>query len=309
MTLPNHDSLGRRRRDVAVPSGESVHITPRDLVWFEMLHRHGALPLPYLYEFTKATNRSHRSAVIRATKLFHEQQLLRPHQQFATLDARYQTLVYDLAEKAKMELKAASLWRSRAPQPSPTHWRHDLMLSCFTASIHLATIGTECRYIFQDEILDRANTNMWFDVGYKIGAKNILLRPDRLFGIQYPNGKVRLFIVEADCGTETLQSTTHRKTIERNAKQYQAFIAGKLYKDALKVQGGLLLINLTNSADRMTNMMKVVESAASQGRNAYTLFGCLPQFARYFKPPKVMTQLFTDPWPRVGCDPFQIHVI
>ena len=305
-----HDAIGRRPRDLAVSTGKPVVLTARDLDWFEMLHRHGALPAIYLHEFTKASCRNPKRSQDRATELFHEDNthyggtyLSRPFQQFATIDARYQNLVYDLTDRSVEALKDAGRWHERAPQTSSRHWRHDFMLSCITASIHLATLGTGYRFIFQDEILDRAETGLAFDVPYRFNGKRVehQLKPDRIFGIQYPNKKVRLFIVEADCSTEVVRSTFARKTLERSFTQYKEFIGKGLYKDALKVQGGVLVIMMTTSTGRMENMMELVG-----GANSSFLFGYLPQFSRFFKPPKVMPHLFTDPWPRAGMEPVLI---
>lgn len=309
-----HDALGRRPRDTRVSTGKRISIQPRDLVWFEMLHRHGALPFRYLHEFTTHIASYEKRAVDRATDLFHENEtahggayLERPYQQFATLDARYQNMVYDISPKAEDALRETGKWRDAAPHTSNSHWRHDFMLSCVTASIHLATIGTNYRFIFQDEILERAGTSLSFSVPYTLDRKRHEhpLHPDRIFGIQYPDGKARLFIVEADCSTEPMRSRNRRKTVERCAHQYREFIGRGLYKDALKVSGGLLVIHLTTSEPRMRNMMDVVQEV-SGGANSYSLFGYLPQFSRFFKPPQVLRNLFTDPWERVGEPPFSM---
>lgn len=301
-----HDTLGRRPRDKRVPTGETVLIQPRDLMWFEMLHRHGALPFPYLHEFTKGSERFLIGASRRTKVLFHEGYLTRPYQQFVTLNARYQTLVYDLSPKGEQLLKGAGTWRELAPRTASTHWAHDFMLACITASIHIATLGTEYRFIFEDEILARAGAEKReFDVGYTTASgKTFLLRPDRFFGIEYPTGDTRLFVVEADRGTETQMSDQGRKTIERNAEQYKRFIGGHLYKDVFKTRAGMLVLHVTTSEQRMRNMMAVTDRVI--GPNTYSLFTYLPQFSRYFKPPKVLNHLFTDPLLRVGKDAFSI---
>ncbi|MEQ9135736.1 MAG: replication-relaxation family protein [Thalassobaculum sp.] len=313
----NLTAITPRTRDVPRTTGRRVTLTPRDLVWFEMLHRHGALPITYLYQFTKDQFRSLDAAKNRATPLFHEantphngQYLSRPGQQWATLspNAMQHELVHELRPAAERALKDAGLWRERAPQPSPSHWHHDFMVSCFTASVHLATLGTEYGYVFQDEILDRAVATMTFDVGERRSAKEIPLRPDRMFGIRYPSGKVRVFILEADRATETLRSTLPRKTIERNVRQYRAFIGGGLYKDALKLSGGVLVIYATTARDRMRNIQEVIAEGSPGGRNAYSLTTYLPEFGPYTRPPAVMPRLFTDPYERVGHEPFMISI-
>ena len=307
-----------RTRDVPRSTGRRVFLTPRDLVWLEMLHRHGALPLSYLHEFTLDSASSLDASKNRMTPLFHEANtphggpyLRRPRQQWAceTPFALQNELVHEITPAAERALRAAGRWREDAPQPSPSHWRHDFMVSCFTASVHLATLGTEFEYVFQDEILARAGATMTFDVGYRFKGRNIPLRPDRMFGIRYPDGKVRVFILEADCATETLRSSLPRKTIERNVHQYRAFIGGGLYKEALKLSGGVLVIYATTAEARMRNIQGVIEEGSPNGRSAYSLTTYLPEFGPYVKPPAIMPRLFTDPYERPGYPPFRINAV
>ena len=296
------DTLGRRRRDTATSRGELVHITPRDLTWFEALHRHGPLPLPYLHEFTREEGANFHASTRRAAKLFHEGYLTRPHQQFATLDARSQTLVYDLSEKSREELRRNELWRTYAPQPSSSHWQHDVMVACITASIEITTVSTDCRYIHRDEILARSNIPLSFDLSYAEGRKG-LLRPDSIFGIRYPSGKARLVILEADRGTEMLAARTLRKSAQENALQYRAFVGEKRYREVLGTDAGLLVLNVAAGPKRMANLMQVWQ-AVHGGPCAYALFACVPEFSGYFKPPPVLAHLFVGPHPRVGRPPF-----
>ena len=300
-----HDTLGRRRRDTATSRGELVRITPRDLLWFEALHRHGPLPLPYLHAFTHASNASYHASTRRAATLFHEGYLTRPHQQFATLDARCQTLVYDLSGRSKEELRRNNLRRQYAPKPSPSHWRHDFMVACITASIEISTAGTGCGYIHRDEILNRNGTTLSFDVSSVASGRDALLRPDSIFGIRYPSGRARLVVVEADCGTEVLAARGWRKSIERNAGQYRAFIGERRYREALGTDAGILLLYATTSPRRMSNLIDVWR-ATHDGKCPYAIFACLPEFVRYFKPPQILTRLFTAPYERIAVEPFHL---
>ncbi len=301
------DTLGRRRRDTAVSRDEMVRITSRDLAWFESLHRHGPLPLPYLHAFTLKSGSSYHASTRRAAKLFHEGYLTRPHQQFATLDARCQTLVYDLSKSSREELRRNDLWRLHAPEPSPSHWRHDFMVSCITASIEIATMGTGLRYIHRDEILARSGSCLSFEVSRAESDKNISLRPDGIFGIQYPSGRARLLVLEADCATEVLTGANGRKTIERNAKLYQSFIGEKRYRAVLGSGAGMLVLNATSSPQRMANMVDVWATVHG-GSCAYALFTCLPQFSRYFKPPAILTELLAHPYARIEHTEFALGV-
>ena len=94
-----------------------VAARPRDLLWFQKLHEHGPLSSSYLHAFSKHLARNEKRSRDRLTDLFNEGNtphdgayLTRPWQQFQTLDARYQDLVYDVAAPAAQALKQHGLW-------------------------------------------------------------------------------------------------------------------------------------------------------------------------------------------------------
>ncbi|MFZ2170090.1 MAG: hypothetical protein WAW61_10695 [Methylococcaceae bacterium] len=113
------------------------------------------------------------------------------------------------------------------------------MVACITASIELATLQTKnIRYIGQDEILERAQTHLYFPVTIDYDGKKITkeLKPNGLFGLEYhQDGKAfyRFFLLEADRATEPTKAGTYqRKSYKRTILQYREFIGKGLYKDA-----------------------------------------------------------------------------
>ena len=96
-----HDRLGRRYRASPVSTGKCIRPSDRDLLLFEKLHRHGPLSTPYLVAYSRLLRKSVTRAKDRLTDLFNEDDtphngtyLDRPWQQFETLDARQNDLVY-----------------------------------------------------------------------------------------------------------------------------------------------------------------------------------------------------------------------
>ncbi len=154
---------------------------------------------------------------------------------------------------------------------------------------------------------DPVGRSLSFDASHAEGGKSIPLRPDGIFGIQYPSGRARLIVVEADCATEVLTGGNRRKTIERNSRQYHAFIGERRYRSALGSDAGMLVLNATSSPTRMANMMRIW-AAAFDGPCAYALFVCLPSFSRYFKPPATLLRLLDFPYERIGFTPFSLNV-
>lgn len=100
------DALNRRLRFAKPnPVVARLALTERDLLLFEAINRHGPLPSHYLFELTKHQGRSFKHLQYRLTELYNGDQagsyLLRPEQQHAGYEARYQPLVYDLGPRAR----------------------------------------------------------------------------------------------------------------------------------------------------------------------------------------------------------------
>jgi len=320
---PDHDTLGRRRRDRRRSTGKRVTPQPRDLLWFQKLHEHGPLSSVYLHAFSKHIARSEKRARDRLTDLFNETEtphggayLDRPVQQFRTFDARYQPLVYDLAPAGERALKAADLWSDFAGAHAGP-WQHRFMVACVTASIELATLDNPAlTYIPQSAILQRAKTRLRYPVPFidprtRREVRSDLI-PDALFGLEYAHGNrplYRFFLVEADRATEpTRASKFNRKSHLRTFLQYREYVGRGLYKQHLGLTAGMLVLNVTSSQRTMENMIKLLGELAPKG-NTYQLFQTVEAFAGYFKPPDLIAALLINFWRRAGCKSILLHSI
>jgi len=313
-----HDRLGRRYRSRPVSTRKRIRPSERDLLLFEKLHRHGPLSTRYLVAYSQLLRKSATRAKDRLTDLFNEDTtphngtyLDRPWQQFETLDARQNDLVYDLTPQSIRVLKDESLWSDHAPHPGGS-WKHTYMTAAITASIELATLQTDnVRYIFQDEILSRSDAPFSFPVSVQGITKNLI--PDALFGLEYTqDGKpaYRFFLVEADRATEPGRAQSFdRKSYVRTILQYREFVGKGQYKKALDLTAGLLVLNVTTSERRHRNLLDLTTELSESSGNNYLLFQYAPDFGRYFRPPSILHGLFTNGWERAGRDPFFINAI
>lgn len=320
MEEPHFDNHYPRRRSrwTPIPTGKGVRITDKHIKWMELLHRHGPLPWPYLYDLTKDMpgGRSFKAAERAFRVLFHEGgYLYLPEQQKANKDRRSNFRVFDLTEKAEDLLIHRGLWHKRAPITSENHWIHDFALGCITASIQIEAERAGYRFIFHDELLEHAKSDGTFDVEYNEDGYSYLLKPDRFCGIWSPKGKARFFVIEKDRGTERLSQGQPKrkrrnqkknfKTIRRNASQYRKFITEKRYKDLLGIPGGLMVLNYTVSPIRMRNMMQIWREVFGSPIQ-HALFSYYPMFGDPFVPPPVLSKIFTKPLERVGAEPFAL---
>lgn len=305
---PKFDALGRRCRTKPTSTGKRTKPQPRDLLWFEKLAEHGPLPSSFLLAFAKDTHVSEKRAKERLTDLFNEDRtphrgsyLTRPAQQFRTLDARYNQLVYDLSPASVAALrKSGSTIRPARSGP----WQHSLMVSCITASIELAC--NECddiNFIPQSKILARAEASLrWTteicdpDSGASY-EKDLL--PDAVFGLEYltSEGKrYRFYALEADRATEPLRSAEiHRKSFLRHLLQYEDYIEGGLYRDHLDLTAPMMVLNVTTSEERKRRMLALTDELFPEG-NSYQLFQVWQAFGVLFAPPAPNADMLNGAW-------------
>lgn len=302
------DKIGRRNRLKPTSTGKRVSPTARDLLWFAKLAEHGPLPSSFLLAFANDSRKSEKRAKERLTDLFNEDNtphggpyLIRPPQQFRTIDSRYNQLAYDLAPAATAALEdAGDFVKSARSGP----WLHNFMVSCITASIELACLNCkDLSYIPQGKILRRADAELRCPVPVvdpqsgKTYTKDLL--PDSIFGLEYltdEGGKFRFFVVEADRATEPATSSNfNRKSFQRHLRQYEQYVERRLYKQHLSLTAPMLVLNVTSDAKRLDKMLKVTAQLLSDGCN-YQLFQCWQDFGPIFVPPRPFAGLLEENW-------------
>lgn len=314
------DAVGRRNRLAANPSGKRISLTERDALWLQKLAEHGPLPTSFLLEFSDGSHASDKRARERLCDLFHEDNtldggpyLIRPVQQFRTIDSRYNQLVYDLAPAGWRALKRSGVAVEKFSAPSGP-WLHRHMTACITASIELATFEREdVSYIPQSIIMKRADTTLRYPVSIVDPATKRQITtdiiPDAVFGLQYHTAegdRFRFFAVEADRATEpTTSANWNRKSFERSLRQYDAYVAGGAYREHLQLTAPLLVLNVLSDPARMQRMIEFVRRSYPHG-NSFMLFQTWDTFDGAFRPPRPQSRLLMGDWVRGGLAPLQV---
>ena len=266
------DSLGRRSRMRATSTGKRIRLTDRDVEWLQFIHRHGPLASSHLLRSTRSHRRSEKRARERLGDLFHEANtahggpyLTRPHQQFHTIDSRYNQLVYNLAPAGIEAIRQLDLWSNHSG-PSGGPWWHSFMVSSITGSIELDCHDRDdLRFISQAQILERAGLPLSFPVKYRHpSSKQIIeceLRPDAMFGLEYltdRGSRFRFFVVEADRSTEPLTSRSRvRKSILSSMLQYQYLLRDGVYRERFKLTAPLIVLFVCSSQPRAERMAEI----------------------------------------------------
>lgn len=293
------DTIGRRLRHVRQPVKlQTHHVTPRDITWLAFLHRHGGrLPTSYLHDFTKDEYVNLKKSSERLKVLHHELRLIdRPFQQFETLDPRKNELVHEVSPTALELLKDEGLYSDYAPSARGA-FKHQLMLSCVSASFELNAREKGYAYTPQHELLERVGHDHTIDID---GDKFV---PDEVFKLTI-DGKDLLIFLEIDRGTEPTESEAKRKSWKQSIGQYRKLIGHKLYKERFDVTCGGLLMVVTISPSKQAGILKVVHDTFDGSCN-YILVHNIPEFGRVFHPPQLLDMLGAQ-WNRAGYPPFRL---
>jgi hypothetical protein len=197
---------------------------------------------------------------------------------------------------------------------------HDAALSLVMASLEIAV--RQCRYLRFITHLDivrnasgqaqRAANPLSIPVpaikhafqgGRSVELADIHLKPDALFGIQYPpadDPDFRFFAVEYDRSTEDVEPTKNllRASWLRKILTYSAISRrpDPLYETYLKIPN-LLVLCIFSDASRTAHVMRVVEAYA--GRPEQFLFKTIAPVDPLLDAAS-LPQLLHDPWQRLG---------
>ena len=213
-------------------------LTEADYILFQAIDRHGPLPSGYLYEFTRHLRADRTHLQNRLTEFYNGDTgggyLLRPPQQFAGFEARYQHLVYDLAPRARQLLaeRETGAWQRRA-RSDP--FVHRLMSACVSASFELTVAAHGLRYISLQDILSHSACDARLaddPLAVPLSlAGPFRLIPDLLFGLEYPGTGFRFFAVEIDRNTESIERRNlGQSSFARKIAAYETMLAEQTYR-------------------------------------------------------------------------------
>lgn len=298
--------LPRRRLRTAPPNPmvRRLVLTDADYLLFEAIDRHGPLPSHYIYEFTKHLRRDRSHLQNRLTEFYNGDArgpyLTRPPQQFASYEARYQHLVYDLAPRALLVLAERAVGPRIVPRADP--FVHRLMGACVTASIELTAREMGLRFIPSDEILSRpeceaARRSLNSLAIPLLGPGGKALVPDSLFGLEYPGSGYRFFAVEIDRNTESIERRNlAQSSFGQKIAGYLALLENRSYHSWWGLPN-LHVLTVTTSARHARNILAFMERQIErrhQGRFAAAvalMFG-----ANWRVPREVLSSFVTEPW-------------
>lgn len=300
------DDLGRRLRHAPPsPAVARVVLQEPDFLLFEAIDRHGPLPTPYFFEFTKHLRISNQWLQRRLTEFYNGDQdgpyLTRPPRQFDGFEARYQHLVYDLAPRARVLLaERGTLGRYSPRRTDP--FLHQLMGACVGASIELGCKERGLRYIPREEILThpkcpketRESRN---PMALPMSGDRNALVPDDLFGIEYPDVGFRFFAVEIDRNTESIERVKlDHNSFGRKIAAYLEVLRTKRCRSWWGIPN-LSILTVTTNTTHAANILDFIRRHDARDFQDRFLFAVETRFGANWRVPKeLLTHLLEHPW-------------
>ena len=289
------DTRGRRTF-YSTERDHSIAYSERVLPLFEFLNLHGLANTAYISEYLKDVYRpTGLNGVV--LRMLLGDYIGTPAAQRECDRAIYNRYVYDLVERGEFALRHEGQF-AHTIKPSG-YFEHQYLTATITASIHLGCVAAGLTYIPGHEIIEAAGLELTRHRNVPSCPKT-KLKPDQLFGIEYPDGTWRVFLVEADRGTEPGQSTSRRKSYRSNIETYKRYVEDGLYKSHLGVDTGVCVLYVFTSPAYEELFHDQLEAIHGKTGCTYILTQSVEGFIPKFKPLEPYTYLFTGAWRRHG---------
>jgi hypothetical protein len=299
------DALGRRLRFAPPqPKGDFIRISDRDIGCFEAINRHGPLPVHYLHQYANGSLVTLKRKVSRLTHgtTYDAPYLYRPEQQWASIDGKFQANIYDLSPRALAVLAERGARLTSRTDP----FLHRFMGATVNASIDIA--ATRGGYVYADlarllthEKCPDATRKVPNPLAIPTSGKSVV--PDAIFGLQ--KERPSFFAVEIDRRTESICSDTAKTAFGRKLYGYLDILQNRTYRAHLGIPN-LTVLTVTTNALHLQSMLNFYHSLNAPRYARYFLFKSVPGFTANWRVPKIMYDLFNEPW--IAADGSQVQI-
>jgi hypothetical protein len=317
---PVNKRNSRWSRDPVISDGQAIAVRPtdRDIEIFRLLTRYRYLSSDYIHAFLGGN----LDALCRRLNLLSRKPnlyLARPHQQRDSADANHRPLIYELDERGSRILRERGL--PSLPKNYYRNFAHELMVAQIMASIELGTKGEKnIRYIPWSEILAsdktpsatrESVTAASIPVSFSANAQHyaITVKADAVpFGLERTMEGKRTYLffpgIEADCASEPVESSDfERSSIYRKLVAYMEIAQQGVYRSHFGFPN-LFVPIITTTTVRVQSIMRLLDKLTHGRGSKMFLFKRLPAFTSQERPPAPGGHMLTEPWQRVGFEPF-----
>lgn len=259
-----------KRKKLFIPEPEKaqkIEINENNLDVLSEIDFHGLMRSYQIVESFPTRNERHLYRVLE--RLFHHGYVGR-NTEFDYRKHRYSgslSFFYWLLSKGKYVLaKAERPFTGKIDyEPAPPklqNLEHDLATTTFMVKAKMYCLRHNLRFISHYEILkDLPESPHPFK--FKVNTKyldqdvDLFIEPDKVFGIEFQDGKKKYFFLETDMGLEPLKRATPlTSSIYKKVVGYHAIQNTSLHKSQLNIPGFRVLFVTNKNALRQQNLMK-----------------------------------------------------
>lgn len=269
------DKRARRPRFRRASEPPAFRVTDSDLDIIRLLARYRFLRSTHI---AALTGRSRDRVNARLSRLFHAGYIDRPRAQLDYYPtAGSASMVYALADRgARLLIEQDGLqfsnieWSRKNRQVGRPFIEHQLEVIDFYVSLQLACHGREdVKLITPEEIIaefpdQRFEARNPFKLTVNVSQDGVMhqvgLIPDLVFGLRFPDGSRRCFMVEIDRGTMPVTRSDIRQTsFARKMRAYLSAHAARQHERQFGWRNFRTLVATTDE-NRMRTMMKALDN-------------------------------------------------
>ncbi|HEU6448904.1 MAG TPA: replication-relaxation family protein [Verrucomicrobiae bacterium] len=244
-----------------VPAIGSIELTERDKEILRLVHRHRFLRSSNVVSLLGG---SEQQISRRLKLLYHHGYLERPRSQlnyFHTGGSR--RMVYGLGNKAATVLKLDVRAGEKNQSAGRIFMNHALLVSDIMVAIELACRrNSQVKLIYDEELKILAKWKV------KVDGMRLSAIPDRIFALEYGNGKRVHFFLEADRGTmPAIRKNFSQTSFYRKLIAYAATWTQNLHRSHLGIDR-FRVLTVTTNAKRIRSLA----DACGKLRNGHRLF-------------------------------------
>ena len=308
----------KRSRFIAKPTGKPYRVTANDLAVLQLLQRYRYLPSNYVAALIGTASRWHKYQLM---KLRHEAGLIEcPNASWAAANARYRPAVYALTTKGEELLAERGLYESR--RKSGREFNHELMVCLIQASFELGARERKLEVITARDILYHRNCpphtrheqEPWsIPVAFTFNGHKLeeyVETDGDFFGLARTSGTGRAALLfpgfEADRRTEPLEPEDYeRSSIKKKFIKIREVARQKLYQSRYGLPNAIVPVITINEAHKHS-LMRVLENLTEGHGSKLFIFKSMSNFASFENFPPPTGHMVTEPWERVGHEPYSI---
>lgn len=212
--------------------------------------------------------------------------------------------IYGKGLRADRALKAAGIEPIKHPDTGEQFW-HQMFIDDIIMSIEIACKQQGLKFTDQHATLGAKPLELPCHISFiypgtdKPHTSDKALCPDALFAIEGT-----YFALEADRGTEPIErSNLNQTSYLRKLLQYAHVLKTGTYKTEWGLPN-LMVLHVSSRQERTEGLMRFMEELGAKSQSQ--CFKSAPSLVSTMKAPKPLTTLLSDPYQRVGHDPYHI---